>query len=89
MFRAALCSRLRLPVRVRRATCKGVIGLALLFSPTAGLMAQAPGGAVPPAPAAGAAPAPVATRPLFMEWVIVAAMVGLSLFVVCKSSRRN
>lgn len=87
MFPAALCRSVRLS---RLSLCRGVVGLALLFAPTAELLAQAP---APPVPATGAAPAPapeaVATRPLFMEWVIVAAMVGLSLFVVCKSSRRN
>lgn len=97
MLPAALCRSLRLPRFARCAACCGAIGLALVFAPTARSMAQAPGAPAVPAPPAGAtvpggaapAPVPAATRPLFMEWVIVAAMVGLSLFVVCKSSRRN
>jgi hypothetical protein len=61
--------------------------LALLaWTAGAPLWAQAPApGQLPPAPALD----PLATRSLSFEWVIVAVMIGLAVFVVCKSSRRN
>ena len=64
--------------------------MALLL--TAGtLLAQAP--AAPAAPGAPGslppAPVPMAPQAGIMEWGIVALMVGLAVFVVCKSSHRN
>jgi len=56
------------------------------------LLAQAPAApAAPGAPGSALPPPPVTVAPQagFMEWVIVAAMVALAVFVVCKSSHRN
>lgn len=55
------------------------------------VLAQAPAAPAPPG-APGAlppAPAPVAAQAGIMEWGIVVLMVGLAVFVVCKSSHRN
>jgi hypothetical protein len=67
--------RLRLVVRHMQV----VVGLLLLTASLA--QAQAP-----PPPAA---PVVTISRSWYLEAVIVAAMFGLALFVVCRSSRRN
>ncbi|WP_437224224.1 hypothetical protein SH661x_003538 [Planctomicrobium sp. SH661] len=36
-----------------------------------------------------AAPAPVPSNPMYIEWAITAAMIGLVLFVVCRKSNRT
>lgn len=70
-------------------TATAVVGVAVAAGE---VLAQAPAapappgapGALPPAPAA-----PVAGQAGIMEWGIVVLMVGLAVFVVCKSSHRN
>jgi hypothetical protein len=42
------------------------------------------------APTTPASPTPtITTRPLYFEVLIVVVMMGVSLYVVCRSSRRN
>jgi hypothetical protein len=59
------------------------------------LLAQAPAPSVPPSlppsvPPAGGGSGIIETgRSLTFEWIITAAMCGLALFVVCRSSNRN
>ncbi len=57
------------------------------------LLAQAPSvpSSLPPSvPPAGGASGIIETgRSLTFEWIITAAMCGLALFVVCRSSNRN
>jgi hypothetical protein len=46
--------------------------------------------AVAQVPNTPASPTPtVTTRPLYFEVMIVVVMIGVSLYVVCRSSRRN
>lgn len=48
------------------------------------------GPAVAQTPTAPASPTPtVTTRPLYFEVMLVVVMIGVSLYVVCRSSRRN
>lgn len=64
------------------------IAVACITLSTAGLaLAQQP--AAPPAEAPAAPTTTPITRDMTLEYVLVLAMVGLALFAVCRSTRRN
>jgi hypothetical protein len=64
--------------RAGRICCQALLA-GLFLIRTASVFAQAP----PPQPAV------TVSRSWYLEAAIVAAMFGLALFVVCRSSRRN
>ncbi|WP_145370614.1 hypothetical protein [Maioricimonas rarisocia] len=77
--------------RDRWRRCVARLAVACVTLWTAGLaIAQQPAAPPADAPAGPAAPTttPI-TRDMTLEYVIVLAMVGLALFAVCRSTRRN